>query len=70
MGYIISILLFLVRRKKYRRKTIGGRIVGAVLGVVVVIVAGKILIPEITLWQIMKIIVRGQIIGLNYFKKI
>ena len=28
VGYIIGILLFLVRRKKYRSKAIGGRVAG------------------------------------------
>ena len=68
MGHIIGILLFLIRKKKYRQRTIGWKVAGVVLGVVVVIVVGKLLIPEITLWQIMKIIVQGQM--MNYTKKI
>ena len=60
MVFIINILLSLIRKNKSCRRTVKSEITGAILGVVVVIIVGKCLIPGITLWEIMKIIVQGQ----------
>ena len=46
---------------RHRTRTID-YIIGTVLGVVVVIIVGKLwLVPDMTVWEILKVVVKGQV---------